>query len=381
MTGLAALLCAGLSAAGLLQACAGAAAVHRFRRRPGPGAGALPPLTVLKPLHGDEPVLEQALASFCAQDYPGLQIVFGVQHPGDPALAVVTRLRTRFPDMDVAVVVDATVHGSNRKIGNLINMLRAARHEVLVIADSDIHAPPGYLRSVAAALNGPGVGLVTTLYVGLAAAPNLVGQLGAAYVNHDFLPGALLARALGRQDCLGATMALTRTTLEAIGGLRALADHVADDALLGELVRRQGRSVALAGTIPATTVAETRLADLFAHELRWMRTMRAVAPAGFAFSAVQFPLFWAALTVVLAGGAGWAWSGFAVAWMLRSVLARQVDRALRVVSPLPIWCLPLRDLLSVAVMLSSYRSNRVRWRGREHRVIRLSRAGLQPGEG
>ena len=103
-------------------------------------------MTVLKPLYGDEPLLEEALASLCAQDYPAFQVVFGVQSAADPALAVLHRLRARFPALDMAVVIDPARHGSNHKVSNLINMLPSARHDVLVVADSDVHAPPGYLR-------------------------------------------------------------------------------------------------------------------------------------------------------------------------------------------------------------------------------------------
>ena len=124
-------------------------------------------MTVLKPLHGDEPLLEEALASVCRQDYPAWQVVFGVQDAADTALPVVRRLQARFPDCDIAVVVDPTPHGPNRKVANLINMLPAAKHDVLVIADSDVHVAPDWLRRLVAALEGPGMGLVTTVYTGL----------------------------------------------------------------------------------------------------------------------------------------------------------------------------------------------------------------------
>ena len=219
-----------------------------------------PAITVLKPLCGDEALLEEALASYCGQDYPVFQIVFGVQSARDPAVDTVRRLRLRFPEVEIALVVDGTRHGRNNKIGNLLNMIGAARHDLLVISDSDIHAPADTLRSIAQALARPKAGLATTLYTGMASSQTLTGALGAAQINHSFLPGALMARSLGRQDCLGAVMALERATLERIGGLAALSDHLADDALLGQLVRDAGLDVVLASAIPATTVPETRLA-------------------------------------------------------------------------------------------------------------------------
>lgn len=352
-----------------------------------------PAVTVLKPLHGDEPLLEQALTSLCRQDFPDFQIVFGVQHAADPALAVVRRLQARFPDVDIACVVDPTLHGANRKVGNLINMLPAARHDVLVIADSDVHVRPDYLDRLVAALQRPDVGLVTTLYAGLPAVSSgqdtkagmtpggrlatLPARLGASQITHIFLPGALLARSLGRQDCLGATMCLRRHDLARIGGFRALVDHLADDNVLGRRIAGLGLRVALADTVVLTTVPEANLSALFRHELRWARTVRALEPAGFAASVLQYPLAWAALTILLAGGAVWSIGLFLIAWVLRAVAAIGVDSALAALwteqrssndnAALafngPVWLLPLRDAFSVAVMLASYGGRQVDWRG------------------
>jgi ceramide glucosyltransferase len=155
-----------LAGIGALQCLAGWLSVQRFASRPRRPARARPPVTVLKPLHGDEPGLEQALETLCQQRYPLYQVVFGVQDPADPAAGVVRRLQSRFPGRDLTLVVDATQHGRNRKIGNLINMLPAARHEIVVIADSDLYVQPDYLERLVAAMESPGVGLVTTLYAG-----------------------------------------------------------------------------------------------------------------------------------------------------------------------------------------------------------------------
>ena len=359
-----------LAALGLVQALGGWLAVCRFaRRRDTAAALLLPRVTILKPLHGDEPLLEEALAAFCAQDYPDYQIVFGVQDLADPALHVVQRLRQRFPERDIELVADSTPHGSNRKIANLINMFPAARHDVLVMADADVHVAPDYLRHVMAALHQPGTGLVTTLYSGLPADRGLPALLGAGQISHVFLPGALMARALGRQDCLGATMALRRETLAAVGGFAALANHLADDAVLGHLVGERGLAVRLAATVPATTVAETGLGALFQHELRWARTIHSVAPLGHALSAIQYPLFWALLAVLLSGGDRHVLALFALSWLVRFAASRGIERRLGLAS-VPPWLLPLRDVMSIAVMAASYRGNQVRWRGQVMRADR-----------
>ena len=355
------LVTAALTLAGFVQAAAGWAAVRRFRVSV-PTPGPRPPVTILKPLNGNEPMLEDALASFCAQDYERFQVVFGVQSADDSAVAVVERLRARFPDLDMELVVDPTLHGTNRKIANLINMFPSARHNLLVVSDSDMHAARDYLARVADALCVPGTGLVTTLYTGLPAQGGLIGALGAAYITQSFAAGALMARALGRQDCMGATMALTRETLMRVGGFPALSPFVADDAVLGAKVRALGQVVGLAATVPATTVGEVSIAALFRHELRWARTIRAVEPLGYAVSVIQFPAFWALATLVMTGGAFWAdclWVA-AIAW--RGVLGRRIEIAMDA-RRTPIWLPALRDVLSMFVLLVAYMGGEVAWRG------------------
>ncbi len=354
---------AALACAGVGFTLAGWASVLRFSRRPAPRLSTCPPVTILKPLYGDEPLLPEALGSVCAQDYPALQIVFGVQDPSDPALAVVAALKARFPDREIDVVVDPMPHGRNRKIGNLMNMLRAAKHEILVIADSDVHVPQDWLARLVACLAQPGVGLATVLYTGLPASRGLAARLGATQITHALLPGALLARTLGRQDCFGATMALRRETLDRVGGLRMLVDHLADDNVLGQLVRAEGLRVELATVVPATTVPETSFRALWRHELRWARTTRALEPIGFALSSVQYPLFWSALAAVLSGGAPWAVGLFAVAWVVRGLAVLGVNDTLGLAVRPPFWLLPLRDALFVATLIASFMGDHVEWRG------------------
>jgi ceramide glucosyltransferase len=372
-----------LTCAGLLQAVVGWLAVRRFAQA-GPNdyagkASYRPPVTILKPLHGDEPMLERALASICMLDYPDYQIVFGVQSAADPALAVLARLRERFPERDIHVVIDAAQHGANRKVGNLINMFPFARHDVLVIADSDVHCAPDYLDRVTEALAEPGVGISTMLYGGVTERPSLAGALGASWINHNVIHGVLMAHGLGRQDCLGATMAMSRRTLESIGGLRALVDRLADDNALGQAVVARGLRVRIAATATATTVPETSLSELFRHELRWARTILAVAPVGYALSTIQFVLFWALLALVLSGAAMWSIWLFAAAWLVRGLVVAGIDHSLGLtragMGDRPaIWLLPLRDVLSMAIMVASYAGDQVEWRGQ---TLRASRARIE----
>lgn len=354
-----------LSVTGCVQSSLGAGLLARFRRteRRPVVLGDPPPVTVLKPLYGSEPLLEEALESFCTQDYPQMQLLFGVRDADDPAIAIVRRLQERHPHLDMDLVVDPALHGLNRKISNLMNILPRARHEILVISDSDIHVRPDYLQHIVSALHQPNTGLVTTLYAGLPASGSLVQMLAACQINHNFLPGVMLSRYLGRQDCLGATMALRRQTLDAVGGLEALLPHVADDALLGRLVRQAGMNIAIAECMTWTTIAESSMGELLRHELRWGRTVCTLAPAGYAASSIQLPLFWATLVVLFQPHAAWSLPFFWGIWAMRALTSLLIDRA---VGSRPLWpllLLPVRDWLSAAIMVASASGTEVHWRG------------------
>ena len=366
-----------VAAAGVTVCLLGLLSVRHFARSAMPGRDAPPPLapvTILKPLCGDEPLLEEGLESCFTQAYPEFQIVFGVHHAADPALAVVERLRRRFPDRDVEVVIDTTLHGSNRKLSNLINMLPLAKHDILVISDSDLHVSPDYLRILVTELAKPDTGLVTALSV--AGPPVREGwerALGTTQVNHTFLPGVLLSRALGREDCLGSTAMFRRETLERIGGFHPLVHVLAEDNVLGQRIRKLGLSIRLADIVPTAIMPEADLPAVWHHELRWARTVRTLAPVLLCASTIQHPLFWSCLAMLLSGGAPWSVGFFLGCWAVRAAVARGIDRALRdrITLPefaTPFWVLPLRDLLSVAEIGASFLTDQVIWRGHKMRA-------------
>jgi ceramide glucosyltransferase len=366
-----------IAVAGILDTLTGLLLVRGFARQAPSPPRRRPPISVLKPLAGDEPLLEEALASLLRQDYPELQIVCGAADAADAGLAVARRLAARFPEREITLVAGpgaghgAGLGGANRKVANLISMLPAARHGTLVISDADVHAPPGYLDAIAAALESPDTGLVTTLYTGRPGVPGWPARLGASGITHGFLPAALLARRLGRQDALGATLALPRAVLARTGGLEGLIDELADDAVLGLRVAALGLKVRLAATVPATTVPERSFRALFRHELRWARTMRSLSPKGYAASALRYPIPWAFFAIAASAGP-WSLGLFLLAWAARALAARGIDRALGLPSVLPAWLVPLRDIFSLGVLLVSYTGERVEWRGA---VLRAGRPG------
>jgi len=340
----------------------------RFFARPPAEPADYPPLTVVKPLRGAEWALLPNLASFCRQDYPGaVQFLFGTSDPGDPALAAVAELRRLHPEADVTVVADPRLHGPNRKVSNLLNMLPQARHDVLVFADSDVGVDPQYLRHVVGELQRPGVGLVTCLYRGQPD-PGFWPRLSAVATNTQFLPGVLTGLALGRaRPCFGQTIAVRRSTLEQIGGLAPFAHHLAEDHAIGEAVRRAGAQVSIPPFVISHACVETTAAKLVAHELRWSRTIRAVDPAGYLGSVLANPFAFALLAVALSGGAAWAWAIAGTALLARLALSLRLDRVLRQ-SHRDAWLVPLWDVVSFGIFAASFCSRRVTWRGVNFRV-------------
>jgi ceramide glucosyltransferase len=326
------------------------------------GDGSAPSISVLKPLDGIEPQLEENVRTFCEQTYPRFEVIFCAQDPNDPALDAARAVARRYPQRSVAVVAGGGPPLRNPKIANLQAAMPLVTGEIVLISDSDMRVRTEYLQRVAEAFADERVGAATTLYAARAV-DAFVARLGALYVNDQFTPSVLVATALQPlRFCFGATMAVRASVLAEIGGLRALGATIADDYALGDLVAKAGYRVALASEVPATLVTETALADLLAREIRWARTIRAVRPLGYAGSVVAFPLLFGALAVVFARPLALSLALFAAAVALRVALHVAAHRALRVEGPARPWLVPLREALSVAVWCAGLFGSRGRWR-------------------
>jgi ceramide glucosyltransferase len=355
------------------------ASLH-FARQRAAIAAVRPPVTVLKPLHGAEPGLYENLCSFADQDYPELQLVLGVRDRDDGALPVARALIEARPERDIALVIDPRVAGSNLKVANLENMLPSARHDVIVIADSDMRVDRHYLATVTDPLQDPRTGLVTCLYK---AAPTggFWSLLGAMHINFSFLPSALLGEAMGTGGgCFGATIALRREVLERIGGFARLRNELADDHRLGAAVRALGLAVVLSPYIVENRVTEPSLASLWRHELRWARTVRAMAPTGFAGSVITHTVVLAALAAAACGSSAVAWIvvllSVLLRWLSAGLIARRFGLTIK-----GLWLLPVRDALSFAVFLGSFCGRSVLWRDQLFRIEpggRLTAGGDKP---
>ena len=330
-----------------------------------------PPVSVLKPLCGAEPGLHEHLRSFCDQDYPEFEIVFGVREAEDPACAVVRQLIAEFPQLPMKLVVDSQLYGNNRKVSNLINMLPHAHHEVLVMADSDAFVGRDYLGAVTAPLRDSAVGLVTCLYRGVPT-QGIWSRLGAMYINEWYVPSVLITRLFGYEGyASGQTLCMRRSVLQQIGGLQVLTDQLAEDYRLGELVRGLNLRIVLSPYLLSGEHHEPDLSSMTRHELRWMRTIRVLRPRSFLGIFATFSLPLALIGIVFASSAGASlvpWSLFAVILISRITL-HFVPRIRAQRSMLSdFWLLPVRDLLICWVWCRSFFSSRVNWRGNEFDV-------------
>jgi len=332
------------------------------RRTQGPRAPA-EPVSVLVPLYGDEPELMENLRAFVVQDHAApVQIVLGVHTADDPALPIARAVAAAHPAHDVTLSVGAPRTVANPKVANLLAMFPYARHDTLVLVDSDMRVDPAYVRTVTAPLADARVGAVTCLYGGRSQG-GLASDLGTAFVNEQFAPSALVAAALGPlRHAYGATIALRRPTLAAIGGLAALGPHLADDHVLGRRIAERGLRVVLSSYVPHTLVAERDLRALLRHELRWHRTIRAVAPWGYAFLFLTYPVPLALIAWACAPHRRASRRLVLAAVALRLALARTAASALGVPPP-KLAQIPLRDAFGLVVWACGLVRGGVDWRG------------------
>jgi ceramide glucosyltransferase len=342
--------------------------VRQLKGRASPVLQSAPGVTILKPLCGIEPQLETNLASFCTQNYPGpVQIVFGVSETADPAVAIVRRLITKFSDADIELVVGVREHGANRKVSNVINMMSRSRHNVIVLSDSDIKVDHTYLRQVVAALNEPGVGLVTCLYRGTLGA-GFWSRLAAMAINHHFLPNVLVGLRLGlARPCFGSTIALTAETLDRIGGFESFANQLADDYAIGKAVRDLDLRVAVPPLIVDHTCSEQTWCELVRHESRWARTVCLIDRAGHAGSIVTHPLPFALASAALNRFSAIGLGIIALVLVCRALAPVHIERMRGSVGP-SLWLTPFRDLLCFVIFLASFLPGRVTWRGQRYAV-------------
>jgi ceramide glucosyltransferase len=348
------------------------AALRFFRRRDTASLPSdfTPPISILKPIYGLDRETYENYASFCTQDYPDYELIFCVSDEQDPAIPVIAKLASDFPQRRINLLIGSDPLGVSDKVNKLCRMAREARYEILAVSDSDVRVEPEYLRAIAAPFHDPTVGAVTCLYRGLTDG-SLAANLEAIGNSTDFTAGVLVAWLFAPVNfTLGATMATTKKCLAEIGGFESLVDHFSDDYELGNRIAARGHRVELS-TFPVSIVyPQQTLADAFRHQLRWNVSIRFSRPAGHLGLIFTQGLPLALLASVFAPSAAWAISLLIGYLLLRGISAWVVgvygmlDGGVRKHMEL----LPLRDAFAFIVWLASFFPQRIHWRGREFYV-------------
>jgi ceramide glucosyltransferase len=344
-------------------------AAIRLRAKPGKepehAFQSYPPVTVLKPVHGLEKHQRRNLRSTCLQDYPEYQVVFSVQDPGDPSIPLLREIQEEFGTERVTVAVENCQAGTNGKVNNMIGGLKHARHDTLVISDSDVLLKPDYLKTIVSPLADPEVGCACTLYKA-AAADTWFEKIELLSLNADFMANVLFAHVTGASRfCLGASAALHRSTLERIGGFEALADYLVEDYEMGRRIWELGKKVEIIPYFVDTMVDLKRPSQWWGHQVYWDQNTRAARPYAFFATALVRSVPFALLYAAAALGSLTGLSVLAGAVLLRMLSSAVVlkwglgDReGLR-----SLWLLVLRDLSSLVTWLLAFTKKTTVWRG------------------
>jgi ceramide glucosyltransferase len=331
--------------------------------------GSLPPVTVLKPVHGLEPRLEETLESFFRQDYPNYEIIFGARRDDDPSLGIVAKLCARYPQVRTRVVISGEPSWPNAKVFSLAKMIGSSDNAFFVMSDSDILVRPDFLRNVVPPLLQPGVGLVTCLYQGIPAR-DIWSRLEALGMSVEMPAGVMVADMMeGMKFALGAAMVVRRDAIDAIGGLREAAQFYSDDFVLGKLVANAGYQVVLSHYRVGHVLARRALRPTFGDQLRWMKSTRFSRPSGHVGSGLTYAVPFGLLALLLGSGsqhhARLGVELLGLAWLNRMTLALAIGwgvlrdpRCLKLC-----WLYPVRDLMGFCTWVLSFVGNKFYWRG------------------
>ena len=347
-------------------------AAQRYRSlRPDPLENG-PPISVLKPLSGAEDALEPNLRSFFTQRYHDFEILFAVREAGDPALKVVEKLRAEFPAQPCRVSVTGEPPYANAKVFSLVQMIDAARYELLVMSDSDIRAAPDLLATLAAEFENDKVDLLTCPYRAVPGSSPW-STLEALGLNTEFLGGLLVARLVeGVKFAVGPTIAARKSVIEALGGFGRFREYLAEDFVLGKLAAQAGYGVDLSSCLVEHHIGSHGFGQNFRHRLRWARSTRRSRPGGYAGQVFTYPL---ALAIVASLAIpGWP-AILALTTLFRALSVWAVaGRVLR--DPLTRsrwWLLPIQDILAFLIWVGGFFGNKIQWRDRTYRLLRDGR--------
>jgi ceramide glucosyltransferase len=337
-------------------------------------ANRLPPVSVLKPVHGDEPRLKENIESFFRQDYPEFEILFAADEADDPALPVIREICSRYPNISTRIMVTGKPPWPNAQNYCFHHLTAVAAHEILVTSDSDVEVGPDYLREVTAPLLDPKVGAVTCLFRGKSAGGFWAG-FDAIGMSVEFTAGVLIDNLLEETNFgLGPTIVVRKDSIGQIGGFAAVREYLSNDFVVGNFIHKAGYRVLLSGYVVDHVCSSRTFRPMWERQMRWAMGTRYSRPAGHLGSGLTFAVPFGILGLAAGWMLGHPWLGIGL--FAASLLNRMIEClligwwagrdsvALR-------WLLlyPLRDLYGFVVWCTSYMKQRCRWRDTNYRLL------------
>lgn len=328
-----------------------------------------PPVTVLKPVRGLEKDLKTNLRSICTQDYPQYQVVYSLQDAADPALPILQEIQAEFGAERVSLALNTVAAGANGKVNNLLGALAAARYDTLIISDSDTNLPPDYIATIVAPLANPDVGCACTPFKVVGAA-RWFEKLELLTINGDFMPSVIFAEVTGTaKACLGPSIAIKRSTLEAVGGLESLADYLVEDYELGRRLWASGKQTILLPDIIDVTVDLNDWRQWWAHQVYWDQNTYLAQPAPFVATilirAIPFALWFAIARLGDTVGLAVLMTTIALRLLAAALVAVKLRDGETLRS---LYLLPLRDILGLIFWGLAFTQRKVVWRGVEFKL-------------
>jgi len=344
----------------------------RFFRQPrsAPNGSYAPPVSILKPFRGLDPDAYENLASFCRQDYPDYEMIFCVDPDDETVRPVVEKLKTDFPEREIRVLYGSGRIASNDKVAKLARMAAEARHETVVISDSDVRVSPDYLRAMTAPLRDEKVGAVTCFYVHTDL-QTFADRLQTVGMMSDFYAGILVAWQLeGIKFTLGPSIATTRSRLAGFGGYAAIENCPGDDLLVGRLIAEQGYEVKLLRYSVSTVSDYGSMSDLLHKRMRWIVVMRHMRPWGHFGLLLTQGLPWSLAAVALHPTAAVAFGYLGSYFVVRAAMTWLIG--VHGLGQRRLWAemilIPVWDAVAFSIWLASFLRSSIRWRGADYYI-------------
>jgi len=332
----------------------------------------LPPVSILKPVHGMEEQLAANLESFFQQDYPAYEVIIGARDLENPAARIAEEILARYPNVPSRMIVSGPPTWPNAKVFSLEKMIASSSHSYFIISDSDVRVAPDFLRHTIPPLLDPEVGLVTCMYRGIPAS-DFWSWLEALGLSVEMSSGVMVADMMeGMRFALGPAMAVRRDAIDAIGGIAAVADYYSDDFELGNRIWAKGYQVVLSHHIVRNVLTTRSPLRTLGDQLRWMKSTRYSRPAGHAGTGLTYAVPFGFLGLIAGTVLGQWQLGvglFALAWVNRMIQSVMVGWGV-VRDPRAIWLCwlyPVRDFLGFVAWMLSYTSRQFYWRGETYR--------------